>query len=237
MVEGRTAFAPSAGFLTRPQFPSINKFIRLTRKAHHSYMVTRGQAKFPPLPYWKLLHSDAPVVPVPIEPLRAPTKLSVEAFDYAYNEVPMTDDMKLRDYPQPPLSAHTEPSETTVVSAFKEAEWDAMRFKAFVVPAYVKVQYSAALTKFGKVIKADGELHISRFILEEIGLEPNSGDIFQWDGKLRVITEASVLYSYIGTSDFWTWIKCPYVDFTGDSSNLDLPSLPSIEVPDLADEQ
>lgn len=230
--------APSADIDTRPQFPSINKYIRLVRKSHKHYMQVKGQAKFPPLPYWKLLHQGTPTAPVPIEPMRAPTKLVVEAFDYAVGEdVPLTEDLKLVDYPQPPDDTRVVPNETTIVSAFNEAEWSAMRFKAFILPAFVKYVHSAQLTKFGKVIKTDGELHVSRFILEHIALEPQSGDLFQWGGKLRMVTEAIEMYSYIGTSDYWTWLKIHYIDFTGDSSNLNLPGLPNVVVPEIPDEQ
>lgn len=234
-MEGQTL--SDIGLNTRPQFPSFNKMLRLARNAHRHYMQVSGQAKFPPLPYWKLLKPETPVAPVPIDVHRAPTATPVEAFNYPKGQVPLSDPLTLINYPQPPDELHETPTETTVVDVFGEAEWDRMRFKSFVCPAFVKVQHTAQLTKFGKVVKTEGDVHISRFILELIGLEPGSGDLFQWDGKLRIIAEAIERYGYVGTTDYWTWLKCPYLDFHGDSSNLNLPALPSIEVPALPDEQ
>lgn len=222
---------------TRPQFPRINKHVRLIRRAHEHYMRVRGQSRFPALPYWKMLKPGKAVFPVPVEPNRAPTKPVIEAYAYPPGQVPLGDQARLTDYPQPPDELSVEPSEMTVVDAFGEAEWDKKKFKAFLCPAFVKYQHSATLTKFGKVVKTEGEIHISRFVLESIGLEPDSGDLFQWEGKLRVVVDAINRYGYIGTSDYWTWIKCPYVDFWGDSSDLTLPDIPDIEPPSLVDEQ
>lgn len=229
---------PDPELRTRPQFPRINKFVRLYRQAHRHYMQVKGRAKFPPIPYWKLIHSGTPSAPVPIDVQRAPTEIVAEAFDYPVGtDVPLTNEQKLVDYPQPPDEAREVPTEETVVSAFREAEWDKMRFKAFVCPAYVKFEHTAQLTKFGKVVKTEGTIHVSRFILEQIALEPASGDLFQWDGKLRIVVDAIKRYGYVGNTDYWTWIECPYVDFDGDSSNLNLPSLPDAEVPEIPDEQ
>lgn len=228
---------PDSTLQTRPQFPSLNKHIRLSRQVHEHYMQKAGQAKFPPLPYWKLLAEDDAIAPVPVEPHRAPTVPINEASDHPPNEVPFTDKLTLVGYPQPPEELHKPETRRTIVDAFGEAEWDKREFKAFVCPAYVKVTHSAVLTKFGRVQKTEGEIHVSRFVLESIALEPGPKDLFQWDGKLRVIVDAFEKYAYIGTSDYWTWIKIPYTDFHGDSSNLLLPVLPNVDVPKLPDEQ
>jgi hypothetical protein len=234
-VEGEVV--PDPELQTRPQFPSLNKHIRFVREAHEHYMRVRGEARFPPLPYWKLLTEDLPVAPVPIEPQRAPTAPLTEASDFPPGEVPLSDDLNLLAYPQPPAELHEVVNERTIVDPFGEAEWDRREFKAFVCPAFVKAEHSATLTKFGRVQKTEGEIHVSRFVLERIGLEPRSGDLFQWDGQLRVVVDAFDKYGRIGTSDYWTWLKVPYVDFHGDSSDLTLPGLPAVEVPDLPDEQ
>jgi hypothetical protein len=200
-------------------------------------MQVSGQAKFPPLPYWKILTEFNPVAPVPIDLTRAPTVPVTEASDFPPNRVPFSDNLNLVAYPQPPEELHEPVPERTVVDPFGEAEWDRRKFKAFVCPAFVKAEQSAVLTKHGRVQKTEGTIEVSRFILEQIGLEPRSGDLFQWDGQLRVVVEASDKYGRIGTSDYWTWLRIPYVDFHGDSSNLELPSLPEADVPELPDEQ
>lgn len=228
---------PDPTLQTRPQFPSFNKHIRLTRQAHEHYIQLKGEAKFPTLPYWKLLDEDQPVAPVPIDPHRAPTVLVTEASDFPPNEVPLDDSLTLVGYPQPPEELHKPETRKTLVDVFGEAEWDRREFKPFACPAFVKVTHSAVLTKFGRVQKTTGEIHVSRFVLESIGLEPGPKDLFQWSGKLRVVIDAFDLYGYIGTSDYWTWMKIPYEDFHGDSSNLTLPVLPDVEIPPLPDEQ
>ena len=98
---------------TRPQFPRLNKFIRFYRKAHRHYMQVRGEAKFPTLPYWKLLSPAAPVAPVPIAPIRAPTVPVSEASDFPFGQVELSDDLTLVDYPPPPERLHEPVTETT----------------------------------------------------------------------------------------------------------------------------
>lgn len=222
---------------TRPQFPRLNKFIRFYRNAHQNYIKARGRGKFPTLPYWKLLKPDNPVAPVPVDPIRAPTVPVPEVSDFPPGQVELSDDLTLVGYPQPPAELHQPVQEATIVDEFGEAEWDKRRFKVFGCPAYVKVEHKAELTKFGRVVKTEGQIHVSRFILEELGLQPSAGDLFQWDGKLRHVVDAFEEYAYIGTSDYWTWLRIPYLDFHGDSSNLELPPLPEADIPTLVDEQ
>ena len=215
---------------TRPLFPLLNKYINVVRKVHYDYVYSRDRARFPYLPYWKLLVPGKPVSPVPVDPLRDPVSTIVEASDFAVNSVNLSSDLLMVGYPQPLPGANEVEEHTTEVTVFGEAEWDKMRFKAFSIPGYITVEHSAELTKFGMAIKTDGKLKFSRFILELTGLEPGAGDIFQWDNKLRIITEAYREYGYIGTSDYWTWLDLSYVDFTGDSSNLTLPDLEEQDV-------
>lgn len=228
---------PDPTLQTRPQFPRINKAVRLYRKAIIHYMEKAGQAKFPPIPYWRLLVPTKPTAPVPVDPHRAPTVPVTEAADYPPNHVPLTDDLTLVGYPQPPERLHEPVQETTLVDAFGEAEWDKRKFRPFVCPAHVKIEHKAVLTKFGRVQTTTGTFHVSRFILEEIGLEPGPGDLFQWGGKLRQVIDAFKQYGYVASTDYWTWLEIPYDDFQGDSSNLELPVLEDVPVPELPDEQ
>lgn len=234
-MEGKTVSSNEQQ--TRPQFPALNKYSRFLRAAHESYMLRAGVARFPPIPWWKLLTPYRPDAPVPIDPQRSPAAPVVEASDYPVGKVPVSDPLTLVGYPQPPKDLHVPSPSRTVVDKFGEAEWDKKKFRAFVCPAFVKVEHKAVLTKFGRAQMSQGVVHISRFILEKIGLEPGAGDLFQWGGKLRQVIDAFELYGYIGTSDYWTWIKVPYEDFHGDSSNLELPKLEDIEIPKLPDNQ
>lgn len=222
---------------TRPQFPRLNKFIRFYRNAHRNYIFAQGRGKFPTLPYWKLLKPDHPTSPVPIDPIRAPTVPVPDVSDFPTNQVELSDDLTLVGYPQPPSELHQPTPEVTVVDEFGEAEYDKRKYKVFACPAFVKMDHTAVLTKHGRVQKTEGRIHVSRFILEEIGLQPSSGDLFQWDGKLRHVVDAYKEYGYIGSSDYWTWLEIPYEDFYGDSSNLELPSLDEADIPTLVDEQ
>jgi hypothetical protein len=220
----------------RPQFPSLNKYIRLARKAHRHF-ITLNFSRFPTLPYWKLLTPTGPAAPVPINLSRAPTVPVTEASDFMEGGVPLLDDLNLVDYPQPPSELSEPVTERTIVDKFGEAEWDKRRYNPFLLPAMIKVEHSAILTKFGRVQKTTGSLHVSRFVLEELGLEPRSGDLFQWEGQLKNVMEADERYGYLGSSGYWTWIKMPFDDFHGDSSNLMLPVLPDTGKSVLRDDQ
>lgn len=213
-------------FETLVQFPDIDKLIRLGREA----LVTYSKERLAPIPVWKLVKPGHPTSPFPIEPELPPTVEFVDAVTATDEELELTSKQKRREYPEPSEEIRKLIANPSRPNIFSEAEHDQREYVPFLAFGLVDDEQTISLTRFGTVHVHDGTLWICRWLLEEIGLLPESGDLFQFRGQLREVLDYKEARR-IGGTDYWTWLEIPYNDWHGDSSNLELPALPDNPVP------
>ncbi len=211
---------------TLSQFPDFDKFIRLGREA----IVEYSKQRLTPIPVWKILKPGVPVSTFPLEPELPPTTDVVDVTTATDAELELSSKQKRRAYPEPPEELRRLTLDRTRVNIFQEAEHDQRKYLPFLVFGLVEDVQDISLTRFGTVHKHDGKLWISRWLLEEIGLLPESGDLFLFRHQLREVLDYKE-EKRLGATDYWTWLEVPYNDWHGDSSNLELPDLPENPVP------
>ncbi|KKN55287.1 hypothetical protein LCGC14_0583780 [marine sediment metagenome] len=214
-------------FETLVQFPDIDKLIRLGREA----LVQYSRERLAPVPVWKLLKPGQPVSTFPLETELPPTVDFVDVTTATDEELELSSRQKRRAYPEPPEELRNLILNKTQVNIFGEAEHDQREYLAFLAFGLVDEKQDISLTRFGTVHKHDGTLWICRWLLEEIGYLPESGDLFLFRRQLREVLDYKESRR-IGGTDYWTWLEVPYNDWHGDSSNLELPDLPANVFPE-----